>query len=51
MSDLKQWESAAVQAYGFDGIPFNVLVDPTGKIIASSLRGEDLTSKLSQILK
>ncbi|WP_018613104.1 TlpA disulfide reductase family protein [Segetibacter koreensis] len=51
MSDLKQWESAAVQAYGFDGIPFNVLVDPAGKIIASSLRGQDLTNKLSEVLK
>lgn len=51
MSDLKQWESAAVQAYGFDGIPFNVLVDPTGKIIASSLRGEELMAKLSEVLK
>ncbi|MDQ6813994.1 MAG: AhpC/TSA family protein [Bacteroidota bacterium] len=51
MSDLKQWESASVQAYGFDGIPFNVLVDPTGKIIASSLRGEELVKKLSEVLK
>lgn len=51
MSDLKQWESAAVKAYGFDGIPFNVLVDPAGKIIASSLRGEDLSNKLAEVLK
>lgn len=51
MSDLKQWESAAVQAYGFEGIPFNVLVDPTGKIIASSLRGADLNNKLAEVLK
>lgn len=51
MSDLKQWESAAVQAYGFDGIPFNVLVDPTGKIIASSLRGEELEKKLGEVLR
>lgn len=51
MSDLKQWESAAVQAYGFDGIPFNVLVDPAGKIIASSLRGQDLSNKLAELLK
>lgn len=51
MSDLKQWESAAVQTYGFDGIPFNVLVDPTGKIIASSLRGEGLNNKLAEVLK
>lgn len=51
MSDLKQWESAAVPAYGFDGIPFNVLVDPAGKIIASSLRGEELMRKLGEVLK
>jgi len=51
MSDLKQWESTAVNAYGFDGIPFNVLLDPTGKIIASSLRGEDLERKLGEVLK
>lgn len=51
MSDLKQWESAAVKAYGIEGIPFNVLVDPAGKIIASSLRGEDLDNKLAEVLK
>lgn len=51
MSDLKQWESAAVPAYTFEGIPFNVLVDPTGKIIASSLRGEELNNKLAEVLK
>lgn len=51
MSDLKQWESAAVRAYTFNGIPFNVLVDPTGKIIASSLRGEELNNKLAEVLK
>jgi peroxiredoxin len=51
MSDLKQWESDAVKAYGFDGIPFNVLIDPQGKIIASGLRGDDLMNKLGEVLK
>ena len=51
MSDLKQWESEAVKAYGFDGIPFNVLIDPKGNIIASSLRGSDLEAKLAQVLQ
>ena len=51
VSDLKQWESTMVPLYGFDGIPFNVLVDPTGKIIASSLRGEDLQKTLAAVLK
>jgi peroxiredoxin len=51
MSDLKQWESAAVPAYGIEGIPFNVLLDPSGKIIKSSLRGNELLSTLSEVLK
>lgn len=51
MSDLKQKQSAAVSAYGFDGIPFNVLIDPQGKIIAESLRGDELEQKLSEVLQ
>ena len=51
ISDLKYWSSAAVSLYGFDGIPFNVLVDPAGKIIATNLRGADLDNKLKAILK
>ncbi len=51
MSDLKQWDSKAVSTYGFDGIPFNVLIDPQGNIIASSLRGPALEEKLAQVLK
>jgi len=51
VSDLKQWESIVVPMYQIQGIPFNVLVDPTGKIIASELRGEDLEKTLSSVLK
>ncbi len=51
ISDLKQRESAAIAAYHFDGIPFNVLIDPQGKIIAESLRGEMLEQKLTEILQ
>jgi peroxiredoxin len=51
ISDLKKWRSAAVGLYGLDGIPYNVLVDPQGKIIATALRGSDLHSKLGTILK
>jgi len=51
ISDLKQWESAAVSLYHFEGIPFNVLVDPQGKIIAADLRGSELNSVLESVLK
>jgi len=50
MSDLKYWNSQAVETFGFQGIPFNVLVDPSGKVIAQELRGEDLDNKLKQVL-
>lgn len=50
VSDLKFWDSMVVPMYGIDGIPFNVLVDPSGKIIAERLRGEDLEKKLSEVL-
>jgi peroxiredoxin len=51
VSDLKQWESPMVPLYQFDGIPFNVLIDPQGKIIAAELRGEGLKRKLAEVLK
>lgn len=50
ISDLKMWESAAVVTYNLDAIPFNVLIDPTGKIVASGLRGAQLEEKLQQVL-
>jgi len=50
ISDLKKWESSVVNQYKFEGIPFNVLLDPNGKIIASSLRGADLEKKLTELL-
>jgi peroxiredoxin len=51
VSDLKKWESSMVGLYQFEGIPFNVLVDPQGKVIATELRGEDLEKKLAEVLK
>ena len=51
VSDLQEWSSAAVSTFNFSGIPFNVLVDPEGKIIAQSLRGDSLEDKLKEILK
>lgn len=51
ISDLKYWSSAAVDLYGFDGIPYNVLVDPQGTIIATNLRGNALQNKLAELLK
>lgn len=51
VSDLKYWNSAVVPLYSIEGIPFNVLVDPNGIVIAKDLRGEELHKKLEEILK
>ena len=51
VSDLQFWNSKAAQDYQVQEIPFNILVDPSGKIIAQALRGEDLENKLVEVLK
>ncbi len=51
VSDLKYWSSKAVEVYKFEGIPFNVLIDPQGKIIGQELRGADLENKLKEVLQ
>lgn len=50
VSDLKSPNQAAV-LYGINAIPQNVLVDPTGRIVAKNLKGQDLHDKLAEILK
>ena len=51
ISDLKGWSTAAVPLYGFDGIPYNVLIDPQGKILATELRENALGDFLEKTLK
>ncbi|MES2515951.1 MAG: TlpA disulfide reductase family protein [Bacteroidota bacterium] len=51
VSDLKFWQSEACQVYAVQSIPYTVLIDKEGKIIATDLRGADLDKKLAEILK
>jgi thiol-disulfide isomerase/thioredoxin len=51
VSDLKKWNSPLPELYGFDGIPYTVLIDKQGKIIGTNLRGQALEQKLNEILK
>lgn len=50
VSDLKFWQSEAAKTYSITGIPFSVLLDPQGKIIAKNLRGGALHKKLEEVL-
>ena len=51
VSDLQEWNSLAVTTFNFNGIPFNVLIDPEGKIIGQGLRGPMLEQKLAEVLR
>src|SRR5690606_38491637 len=47
-SDLKGWQSDVAEIYGVEAIPTNFLIDPSGKIIASNLRGTALEKIIGQ---
>lgn len=50
VSDLKYWNSEAARIYNVQGIPYTVLIDKTGKIIAKNLRGEELEKAIDVAL-
>jgi peroxiredoxin len=51
VSDLQQWQSSVVRQYNIQGIPYTVLVDREGKILAKNLRGPELENKLTEVLQ
>jgi peroxiredoxin len=51
VSDLKWWKSEAVGIYGITSIPYNVLIDPQGKVIATALTGNALEARLAEVIK
>lgn len=51
ISNLKKWDEPIAIQYGINQIPSNFLLDESGKIIATDLKGADLRTKISEILK
>jgi peroxiredoxin len=51
VSDLKFWQNDVARLYGIQAIPQNLLLDPSGKIIARNLSGEQLAKKLSEVIQ
>ncbi|MDF7815759.1 TlpA disulfide reductase family protein [Hymenobacter sp. YC55] len=51
VADLRGLQNEAAQRYNVQGIPQNFLVDPTGKIVAVNLHGDDLVTQLAPYLK
>lgn len=50
LSDLKGWQSLAAQKYGVHAIPFTILFNRQGKVVATNLRGKALSEKLEGLL-
>lgn len=50
VSDLMFWKSPVAKDYAIEGLPFNVIADEQGKIIAVNLHGEALADFISNYL-
>ena len=50
VSDLGGWQSASVGTYGIRSIPYSILIDAEGKILAKNLRGADLHMALDNLI-
>lgn len=50
LSDLKYFESVAARDYNINAIPYSILVDPNGVIVAKNLRGQELHKTLEKFL-
>ena len=46
VSDLKFWRSPVAKTYNIQGLPFNILIDGNGIIVAKNLHGIDLENRI-----
>ena len=51
VTDFKYWRSPVVGLYAIQGIPYNVLLDKNGLIIAHDIHGDELTQLLQTLIK
>lgn len=50
VSDLRRWDSQVAAIYRVEKIPYNVIIDPNGKVVAADIYGEKLLSTLDNLL-
>lgn len=50
VNDFSGWSSTVVKQYGALNLPYNVLIDTRGRIIARDVKGKDLDFKLDSLL-
>lgn len=51
ISDLKFWKSPVAKTYKIDELPFNVIINGEGMIIAKNLHGDELSIFLKKTLQ
>lgn len=51
VSELTGWETHVRELYNFNSIPYTVLIDQEGKIVAKNLRGADLELRIKKLLQ
>ena len=51
LNDLTGWNSTAVKSFAINEIPYTILTDNRGRILARGLKGEALNAKLDSLLK
>ncbi len=51
VSNLKEWDEPIAKQYGVQQIPTTFILDSSGKIVAKDLRGEELKTKVLELLK
>ncbi len=51
VSDLRFWRSPVARTYNIQELPFNVLIDGNGTILARNLHGDELEKGISKFLK
>jgi peroxiredoxin len=50
-SDLKFWKSPVAKSYNIQELPYNILIDANGIILAKNLHGADLEKAIAGYLK
>jgi thiol-disulfide isomerase/thioredoxin len=50
VSDLKYWRSPVTKTYNIQALPFNVLIDGNGIILARNLHGKELTQFIKSLV-
>jgi peroxiredoxin len=50
VSDLKFWQSPVVSEFNIQGIPYSILLNKEGKIVAKGLMGEALEKQISSLV-